>query len=117
MSEGIKINLPTAGNGPLIATNGARIINRESRTKELNIEKVAQDFESFMIFTMMKEMGKTTTCGSKKSYAEQTYMDLMYEKAADYLSKKGLGIKDMLVKYMDDRNIKVLREEGDNIVK
>jgi Rod binding domain-containing protein len=116
MSDGIKMNLSTTVQSSLFATNGARVINRESQSKELNVEKVAQDFESFMIFTMMKEMEKTT-CGSKKNYAEQTYMTLMYEKVADYLSKKGLGIKDMLVKYMDDRNIKVLKEKGDNIVK
>jgi Rod binding domain-containing protein len=116
MSEGMKINLPAVGNSTLFATNGARVVNRQSQTKELSIEKVAQDFESFLIFTMIKEMGKTT-CGSKKSYAEDTYMTLMYEKAADYLSKKGLGVKDMLVKYMDDRNIKVFKEKGDNIGK
>jgi Rod binding domain-containing protein len=116
MSEGIKINLPTAIDSTLFATNGARVVNRQSQTKELNVEKVAQDFESFMIFTMMKEMEKTT-CGSKKGYAEDTYMALMHEKVADYLSKKGLGVKDMLVKYMDDRNIKVFKEKGDNIGK
>jgi Rod binding domain-containing protein len=115
MSEGIKINLPTAVDGSLFATKGAGIINRQSQTKELNVEKVAQDFESFLVFTMMKEMGKTA-CASKKNFAEDTYMTLMYEKVADYLSKKGLGIKDMLVKYMDDRNIKVFKEKGDNIV-
>jgi Rod binding domain-containing protein len=116
MSEGLKINLPRAVDNTLFATNGARVVSRQSQTKELNIEKVAQDFESFLIFTMMKEMEKTT-CGSKKSYAEDTYMALMYEKVADYLSKKGLGVKDMLVKYMDDRNIKVFKEKGDNIGK
>jgi Rod binding domain-containing protein len=116
MSEGIKMNLPTVVDSSLYATNGARVVRRHSQTKELNIEKVAQDFESFLMFTMMKEMGKTT-CGSKKNFTEDTYMTLMYEKAADYLSKKGLGIKDMLVKYMDSRNIKVLKEKGDNIGK
>jgi Rod binding domain-containing protein len=64
----------------------------------------------------MKELGKTTE-SSKKSYAEQTYMSIMYEKMGDYLSRKGLGIKDMLIKYAEDRNIKVLKGTGDNVVK
>ncbi len=114
MGEGLKISLPTAVDGSLYVSTGARVVNRQSQSKELNIEKVAQDFESFMIFTMMKEMEKTSH-SSKKSYTEETYMTLMYEKAADYLSKRGLGIKDMLVKYMSDRNIKVFKEKGDNV--
>jgi len=113
MSEGLRMNTAMAVGSPLLAGNGARVVNRQSQSKELNIEKVAQDFESFLVFTMMKEMGKTSH-GSKKSYTEETYMTLMYEKAADYLSKRGLGIKDMLVKYMNDRNIKVFKEKGDN---
>jgi Rod binding domain-containing protein len=116
MSDGIKMSLPTAVQGPSFTGYSSRAINRESQNKELNIEKVAQDFESFLIFNMIKEMGKTT-CGPKKSCTEQTYMSLMYEKMGDYLSKKGLGIKDMLIKYAEDRNIKVLKEKGDNVVK
>ena len=113
MSEVMKMNMSAAVDRSLPLSESARVINRQSQNKELNVEKVAQDFESFLIFTMMKEMGKATHT-SKKSFAEETYMTLMYEKVADYLSKKGLGIKDMLVKYMDDRNIKVLKEKGDN---
>jgi Rod binding domain-containing protein len=116
MSDGIKMNLPAAAQSSSFSGYGARVINRESQNKEQNIEKVAQDFESFLIFTMMKELGKTTE-SSKKSYAEQTYMSIMYEKMGDYLSRKGLGIKDMLIKYAEDRNIKVLKERGDNVVK
>jgi Rod binding domain-containing protein len=116
MSDGMKINLPSAVQSSSFAGYGSRIMKRESQNKELNIEKVAQDFESFLIFTMMKELGKSAE-SSKKSYEEQTYMSMMYEKMGDYLSKKGLGIKDMLVKYVEDRNIKVLKETGDNVVK
>ena len=116
MDNGIKMSLSTPAQSSLIADNGARIINKESQKKELNIEKVAQDFESFLIFTMMKELEKTTH-SSKKNYTEQTYMSIMYEKMGDFLSKKGLGVKDMLVKYMDNRNIKVIKEKGDNLVK
>lgn len=116
MSDAMKIGLPTAAQGSLIAGYGSRMLERESRNKDINIEKVAQDFESYMIFTMMKELGKTTQ-GTKKSYSEQTYMSMMYEKIGDCLSKKGLGIKDMLIKYAEDRNIKVLKEKGDNVIK
>ena len=116
MSAEIRVNIPTAIDSSLFATSGAKIVSRQVNAKELSVEKVAQDFESFLIFTMMKEMEKTTHT-SKKSYTEETYMTLMYEKVADYLSKKGLGIKDMLVKYMGDRNIKVFKEKGDNVDK
>jgi Rod binding domain-containing protein len=116
MSDEMKMNLSAAAQGPSLTGYSSRAINRDSKNKELNIEKVAQDFESFLIFTMMKELGKTT-CGPKKSYTEETYMSLMYEKMGDYLSKKGLGIKDMLIKYAENRNIKVFKEKGDNVVK
>jgi Rod binding domain-containing protein len=116
MSDGMKVNLPDAVRSSSLTGYSSRIASRESQNKEMNIEKVAQDFESYLIFNMMKELGKTTQ-SSKKSYMEQTYMSIMYEKMGDYLSKKGLGVKDMLIKYAEDRNIKVLKEKGDNVVK
>jgi Rod binding domain-containing protein len=116
MSDGMKVNLTTAVQSPSFNSYGSRTISSESQNKELNIEKVAQDFESFMIFTMMKELEKTTQ-SSKKNYTEQTFKSIMYEKMGDCLSKKGLGIKDMIIKCKEDRNIKVLKEKGDNVVK
>jgi Rod binding domain-containing protein len=77
-------------------------------------EKISQDFESYFITTMLKELEKTTRL-TKKNYSEETYMSIMYEKLGDYLAKKGLGIKDMVQKYMErSDNPKVFQENGDN---
>jgi len=43
-------------------------------------------------------------------------MSLVYEKAADFMAKKGIGIKEMLVEHME-KNTKVLSTNGDNIAK
>jgi len=82
-----------------------------------NLEKIGQDFESYFITTMLKELEKTTHL-SKKSYQEDTYKSIMYEKLGDFLAKKGLGIKDMMLKYMERaEDTKVFHENGDNTVK
>ena len=49
-----------------------------------------------------------TTQFSKKGYTEQTYMSIVYEKVADYLADKGIGVKEMLMRYADKENAKVL---------
>ena len=42
----------------------------------------------------------------------------MYEKLGDYLAKKGLGIKDMMLKYMERaEDTKVSQGNGDNTLK
>ena len=77
-------------------------------------EKVCEGFESYLILNMLKEMEKTTQLSKKKGYMEQTYMSIVYEKVADYLAHKGIGVKDMLMRYADRGNAKVLKESGDN---
>jgi Rod binding domain-containing protein len=62
--------------------------------------KTAEQFEAFFIFTILKEFGKTMQ-QTGKSYAEQTHMSLLYEKVADFLAKKGIGIKEVLAKYAE----------------
>ena len=52
-----------------------------------------------------------TTQFSKKGYTEQTYMSVVYEKVADYLADKGIGVKEMLMRYADKENAKVLSEK------
>lgn len=79
-------------------------------------EKVCQGFESYMIYSMIKHLEKTTKM-SKKGYAEETYMAMVYEKVADFLAEKGVGIKEMLMKYSDKENAKVITKSGDNIDK
>ncbi len=76
-------------------------------------EKVCQNFESFMLYSMLKHMEKTTKM-SKKGYAEETYMAMVYEKVADFLAEKGVGIKEMLMKYTERENTKVNPAIGDN---
>jgi Rod binding domain-containing protein len=77
-------------------------------------EKVCKDFESFMLYSMLKYMEKTTKM-SKKGYAEETYMAMMYEKVADFLAEKGVGIKEMLMRYSEREDTsKVIRAGGDN---
>ncbi|MBA4416621.1 MAG: hypothetical protein C0392_01730 [Syntrophus sp. (in: bacteria)] len=83
-----------------------------------SLEKIGQDFESFFITSMLKELDKTTNISKKKSYEEETYKAIMYEKLGDYLAKKGLGIKDMMLKYMERaEDTKVSQENGDNTAK
>jgi Rod binding domain-containing protein len=76
-------------------------------------EKVCRNFESFMLYSMLKHMEKATKM-SKKGYAEETYMAMVYEKVADFLADKGVGIKEMLMKYTERENTKVNPAIGDN---
>ncbi len=62
------------------------------------IDKAAEQFESFLIFSMLKELEKATY-STKKSYAGEAQMSLFYEKVGDILAKKGIGIKEMIARY------------------
>ena len=64
------------------------------------VEKTAEQFESFLIFSMLKEVQRATSL-TKKSYAEQMQMSIFYEKVADSLARKGIGIKDMIARYAE----------------
>jgi len=115
MDNGVKMDIRMPVHDPSFIKSGLKNVNRESRTKEPDIEKVAHEFESYLMFTMLKELEKTTH-SSKKGNSEKTYMSLMYEKVADFMAKKGIGIKEMLVENME-KNAKVLEKKSDNIVK
>lgn len=106
MAGDIKIGLPVVTPGPFSA-------GRNTRTGEEDVEKAARDFESFLIFTMLKEFEKTARF-TKKGYAEETYMSVVHEKVAEVLAKKGLGIKEMLSRYADRTDAKVFAGNGDN---
>lgn len=78
------------------------------------VQKLGEDFETYFLTNMLKELGKTTQL-AKKSYREETYNSIMYEKLGECLAKKGVGIKEMLMKYMErTETSKVLEESGDN---
>jgi Rod binding domain-containing protein len=91
MDLGIKID------PPVVVSEGGK---RTNNSRGEPIEKTAEQFESFLIFSMLKEFGKAMH-STKKSYAEQTQMSLFYEKVGDVLAKKGIGIKDMIAKYAE----------------
>jgi Rod binding domain-containing protein len=80
-------------------------------SKRESIEKTAEQFESFLVYSMLKELGKAMTV-TKKSYAEQTQMSLFYEKIGEFVAKKGIGIKDMIARYTE-RGAKVLHSNGE----
>ena len=93
-------------------TSGYNDLLKAREAKQL--EKIGRDFESHFITSMLKEMDKTTRL-TKKSYREETTMSIMYEKLGDYLAKKGVGIKEMLMKYgARTENTKVSAELRDN---
>src|SRR5512135_3369853 len=90
MDLGIEINLPAVIHEP----------GKRGGDEKGQIERTAAQFESFLIFSMLKELEKAT-CSTKKSYAEQTQMSLFYEKVADVLAQKGIGIKEIIAKYAE----------------
>ncbi len=92
----------------------ARRLNRTGNEKDT--EKVCRGFESYFILNLLKDMEKTTHI-SKKDQAQQTYMSIAYEKAADFIAQKGIGIKEMLMRYAARGQAKVFDQTGDNLSK
>ncbi len=81
--------------------------------KQMTAAKTAEEFESFLLFTILKEFDRTTHF-TKKSSAEETQMSIVYEKIAGFLAKKGIGLKQVLERY-GDRGAKVLKENGEKM--
>ena len=104
MSEGMKSVI--AGFEPSLPIAGTRFEKTTQPPSAGDSEKVCQNFESFMLYSMLKYMEKATKM-SKKGYEEETYMAMVYEKVADFLAEKGVGLKEMLMKYTEKENIKV----------
>lgn len=99
-----------------VPAESAPTYNELMRAKESKgAEKLGEEFEAFFITSMVKDLAKTAHF-SKKSFMEDTYTSIMYEKLGEYVAqKKGLGIKDMLVKYMERAgDAKVSGELSDN---
>ncbi|MGA3173593.1 MAG: hypothetical protein ABSE25_04110 [Syntrophorhabdales bacterium] len=88
----MKVGLPTEPQG----------VSDGKTARQKSMEKAAEGFESFFIFSMLKEMGKTAHFG-QKSYAEETEMSIFYEKVADYLAARGIGIKEVILKYLTNK--------------
>lgn len=121
MADGLKIPFPDI-NYYLLGQKKGLTASTKGISKDLKAkEKMAEEFESFLIFTMMKELGKIASI-TKKGYMEETYNTLIYEKLGDYIAKKGIGIKEMILRYMDNMDnkremVKVLNESDDKFSK
>jgi Rod binding domain-containing protein len=107
---GIKATLPISTS---TISKGGRLTGTGSAASLKEKEKVCKGFESYLVLNMLQEMEKSTHL-TKKGYAEQTYMSFVYEKVADFIADKGIGIKEMLMRYIDKGNTKVNGESGDN---
>jgi Rod binding domain-containing protein len=103
MDTGTKIDSLTAP-GRKTSAGGAE--------KGQSMGKAAEAFESFLIQTMLKELDKATHI-TKRGFAEETQMSIFYEKVGEFMAKKGIGIKDMLMKYIE-RGAKVSPKKGEN---
>ncbi len=79
-----------------------------------DVKAACEGFETYLISTMLNQLQKTTG-SSEKSYAEQTYFSMFHEKVAEFVAKKGIGIKDVLMQYLERReNSKVSTGTADN---
>jgi Rod binding domain-containing protein len=103
MGSEIKIDRPAAVDRSMPAGGG----------KKESVKKTAENFESFMILTMLKELDKATHI-TKKSYAEETQKSIFYEKVAEFMAKKGIGIKETIMKYLERGGAKVSGKNGEN---
>ncbi|HVN25581.1 MAG TPA: rod-binding protein [Syntrophorhabdales bacterium] len=85
-------------------------------TKDL--KSACEGFEAYLVSTMLNQLHKTAD-SSDKSHAEQTYFSMFHDKVAEFVAKKGIGIKDALMRYLERNhtaqiNTKVLTESADN---
>ena len=103
MDFGTKIDPPVPTDRPASA-----ILNNKNQS----VEKVAEAFESYLLGTVLHEFAKATQM-TKKSFAEETQMSLFYEKVADIMAKRGIGLKEMLLRYTE-RGAKVSGGIGEN---
>ena len=73
-----------------------------------------EGFEAYLVSTMLNQLQKATG-SSQKSYAEQTYFSMFHEKVAEFVAKKGIGIKDVLMRYLErQESSKVSAGTADN---
>jgi len=105
MSDALKA---ITGNRLIIGDQASEITGQKQNMDKAAKEKVCENFESFMIFVMLKNLEKMAQLEKKESQG-QNYMSIAYEKVGDYLAKKGIGIKEMLMRYADRENTKVFK--------
>jgi Rod binding domain-containing protein len=79
-----------------------------------DVKTACEGFEAYLVSNMLNQLQKTTG-SSGKSYAQQTYYSMFHEKVAEFVAKRGIGIKEMLMRYVDRaQNAKVSEGKADN---
>ncbi len=82
-----------------------------------DLKAACEGFEAYLIYTMLQECQKTVSF-SEKNNSEQTYFSMMNERVAEVVARKGIGVKEMLMRYLKDtQNAKVMQETADNTEK
>ena len=94
-----------------IARTGLEASQVAIQTTSLNISNVDTPGYSEQQ-AVLQEFAKATQW-TKKSFAEETQMSLFYGKVADIMAKKGIGLKEMLSRYLE-RGAKVSGGNGEN---
>jgi Rod binding domain-containing protein len=79
-----------------------------------DVKAACQEFEVYLVSSVLNQLQKTTG-SSEKSYAEQTYFSMFHEKVAEFAAKKGIGVKEILMRYMERvQSAKVSEGKADN---
>ena len=71
MSDSVKSVM--MGMQPTVSPSDVRMEHNLSDSSDADREKVCRNFESFMLYSMLKHLEKTTKM-TKKGYAEETYL-------------------------------------------
>jgi Rod binding domain-containing protein len=88
----------------------------QGRNKK-DLGKACEGFEAYLLSTMLKEAQKTTNL-FKKDNTTETYFALVNEKMAEFIAKKGIGVRQMLMRYVQPApSTKVLQGTADNTQK
>lgn len=99
-----------------LISGSIQIMDQLKNANDRDVKKVAKNLESFFLYLLLKEMKKTVSF-SKKSFMENTYLDIMYEKVSEHLSQRGTGIKDLILKYLRNGKTKEEAETADKKTK
>ena len=71
--------------------------------EEARLRKACQDFESFFVYYLLKNMDETVPRDKSilgKSRSQQFYREMFYENLADDISRRGIGLADTMYNQM-----------------
>lgn len=81
-----------------------KAIEGQNQTDEAELREACESFESYFLQMMFREMRKTSINADgfmAKSYAEQTYTDMLDEEVSKSAAKSGgIGLADMMYRQM-----------------